>query len=222
MLRGAGVRGRRRGRLVRRPAGREPAPVTAIGATGSVVDRLGVPAVSGRRRGAARARAAPQPAAGAAAGVAGARQARPDRPAAGARGRAAAGRAGRRRAGRTAAAGAAGRPAARRRRRRPGRGRGAARPRPTPWRRRADDALVLGFAETATALGHCVAEALGGADYLHSTRRPVPGVTGPPAGSPRSTRTPPAPAAAGRPGRCCAATARSCWSTTSCPPAAPR
>jgi hypothetical protein len=34
--------------------------------------------------------------------------------------------------------------------------------------------LVLGFAETATALGHCVAEALG-ADYLHSTRRAVPG-----------------------------------------------
>ncbi len=38
------------------------------------------------------------------------------------------------------------------------------------------DAAVLGFAETATALGHCVAEALGGADYLHSTRRPVAGV----------------------------------------------
>ena len=38
------------------------------------------------------------------------------------------------------------------------------------------DAFVLGFAETATALGHCVAEALGGADYLHSTRRPVAGV----------------------------------------------
>ena len=38
------------------------------------------------------------------------------------------------------------------------------------------DAVVLGFAETATALGHCVAEALGGADYLHSTRRPVAGV----------------------------------------------
>jgi phosphoribosyl transferase-like protein/phosphoribosyltransferase-like predicted ribonucleoside biosynthesis protein len=37
------------------------------------------------------------------------------------------------------------------------------------------DALVLGFAETATALGHCVAEALT-ADYLHSTRRVVPGV----------------------------------------------
>lgn len=39
----------------------------------------------------------------------------------------------------------------------------------------APDALVLGFAETATALGHCVAEGLGGADVLHSTRRPVPG-----------------------------------------------
>jgi len=42
------------------------------------------------------------------------------------------------------------------------------------------DALVLGFAETATALGHCVAEALSaagsGADYLHSTRRPVDGI----------------------------------------------
>ncbi|MGD9987971.1 phosphoribosyltransferase family protein [Pseudonocardia sp.] len=34
------------------------------------------------------------------------------------------------------------------------------------------DVAVVGFAETATALGHCVAEALG-ADYLHSTRRPV-------------------------------------------------
>jgi adenine/guanine phosphoribosyltransferase-like PRPP-binding protein len=38
------------------------------------------------------------------------------------------------------------------------------------------DALVLGFAETATALGHCVAEGLGGAPYLHSTRRPVLGI----------------------------------------------
>ncbi|MFC4950800.1 phosphoribosyltransferase family protein [Pseudonocardia sp. GCM10023141] len=37
------------------------------------------------------------------------------------------------------------------------------------------DVLVLGYAETATALGHCVAEGLGGADYLHSTRRPVAG-----------------------------------------------
>jgi hypothetical protein len=36
------------------------------------------------------------------------------------------------------------------------------------------DVLVLGFAETATGLGHCVAEALL-ADHLHSTRRPVPG-----------------------------------------------
>jgi len=35
-----------------------------------------------------------------------------------------------------------------------------------------EPALVLGFAETATGLGHCVAEALG-ADYLHSTRRAV-------------------------------------------------
>jgi hypothetical protein len=39
------------------------------------------------------------------------------------------------------------------------------------------DALVLGFAETATALGHCVAEGLGGTEFLHSTRRPVPGFT---------------------------------------------
>ncbi|MCW2497257.1 phosphoribosyltransferase [Jatrophihabitans sp.] len=36
-------------------------------------------------------------------------------------------------------------------------------------------ALVIGFAETATALGHCVAECLG-ADYLHSTRRAVAGL----------------------------------------------
>ena len=36
------------------------------------------------------------------------------------------------------------------------------------------DVLVLGFAETATGLGHCVAEALG-ARYLHSTRRRVDG-----------------------------------------------
>ncbi|MGI8677132.1 MAG: phosphoribosyltransferase [Jatrophihabitans sp.] len=37
----------------------------------------------------------------------------------------------------------------------------------------ATSAVVLGFAETATGLGHCVAEALG-APYLHSTRRHVP------------------------------------------------
>ncbi|WP_433326010.1 phosphoribosyltransferase family protein [Spirillospora sp. CA-294931] len=40
-----------------------------------------------------------------------------------------------------------------------------------------DDAIVLGYAETATALGHSVADALAGAYYLHSTRRPVPGFT---------------------------------------------
>lgn len=37
-------------------------------------------------------------------------------------------------------------------------------------------ATVVGYAETATALGHSVADALGGAHYLHSTRRPVAGV----------------------------------------------
>nr|WP_308268124.1 phosphoribosyltransferase family protein [Yinghuangia soli] len=36
--------------------------------------------------------------------------------------------------------------------------------------------VVLGYAETATGLGHCVAESLPGATYLHSTRRPVDGV----------------------------------------------
>ena len=35
---------------------------------------------------------------------------------------------------------------------------------------------MIGYAETATGLGHCVAEALG-ADYLHSTRRAVDGMT---------------------------------------------
>ncbi|MFJ4687907.1 phosphoribosyltransferase [Streptomyces sp. NPDC088789] len=38
-------------------------------------------------------------------------------------------------------------------------------------------AVVLGYAETATGLGHCVADGLGDTPYLHSTRRPVPGVT---------------------------------------------
>ncbi|MFC9638350.1 phosphoribosyltransferase [Streptomyces mirabilis] len=37
-------------------------------------------------------------------------------------------------------------------------------------------AVVLGYAETATGLGHCVADGVGLAPYLHSTRRPVPGV----------------------------------------------
>ncbi|GGU57050.1 phosphoribosyltransferase [Streptomyces albospinus] len=36
--------------------------------------------------------------------------------------------------------------------------------------------VVLGYAETATGLGHSVADGLGSAPYLHSTRRPVPGV----------------------------------------------
>ncbi|MFZ2529846.1 MAG: phosphoribosyltransferase family protein [Rhodococcus sp. (in: high G+C Gram-positive bacteria)] len=36
-------------------------------------------------------------------------------------------------------------------------------------------AVVLGFAETATGLGHCVATRIGAAYYLHSTRRDVPG-----------------------------------------------
>ncbi|MXM62682.1 phosphoribosyltransferase [Streptomyces sp. HUCO-GS316] len=37
-------------------------------------------------------------------------------------------------------------------------------------------AVVLGYAETATGLGHSVADGLGLAPYLHSTRRAVPGV----------------------------------------------
>lgn len=36
------------------------------------------------------------------------------------------------------------------------------------------DPLVLGFCETATGLGHAVADALPGADYVHTTRRPDP------------------------------------------------
>jgi len=38
-------------------------------------------------------------------------------------------------------------------------------------------AVVLGYAETATGLGHCVADALHTAIALHSTRRPVDGVS---------------------------------------------
>ncbi len=34
--------------------------------------------------------------------------------------------------------------------------------------------VVLGFCETATGLGHAVADALDGADYVHTTRRPDP------------------------------------------------
>ncbi|MBZ9638470.1 phosphoribosyltransferase [Streptomyces sp. PSKA30] len=40
----------------------------------------------------------------------------------------------------------------------------------------ASAAVVVGYAETATGLGHAVADGLGHAPYLHSTRRPVPGV----------------------------------------------
>ncbi|WP_137989515.1 phosphoribosyltransferase [Streptomyces vilmorinianum] len=36
--------------------------------------------------------------------------------------------------------------------------------------------VVLGYAETATGLGHSVADGMGFAPYLHSTRRPVDGV----------------------------------------------
>ncbi|MBK6015406.1 phosphoribosyltransferase domain-containing protein, partial [Streptomyces sp. MBT53] len=36
--------------------------------------------------------------------------------------------------------------------------------------------VVLGYAETATGLGHAVADGIAVAPYLHSTRRPVPGV----------------------------------------------
>ncbi|KES04788.1 phosphoribosyltransferase [Streptomyces toyocaensis] len=39
----------------------------------------------------------------------------------------------------------------------------------------AEAAVVLGYAETATGLGHSVADGLGAAPYLHSTRRPVAG-----------------------------------------------
>ncbi|MGW4771511.1 phosphoribosyltransferase family protein [Nocardia sp. NPDC004278] len=41
----------------------------------------------------------------------------------------------------------------------------------------AREAVVLGFAETATGLGHCVAARIGAGCYLHSTRREVPDAT---------------------------------------------
>ena len=37
-------------------------------------------------------------------------------------------------------------------------------------------AVVLGYAETATGLGHAVADGVGAVPYLHSTRREVPGI----------------------------------------------
>ncbi|MEU3513907.1 phosphoribosyltransferase [Streptomyces sp. NPDC006654] len=42
--------------------------------------------------------------------------------------------------------------------------------------REAARSVVLGYAETATGLGHSVADGIGLAPYLHSTRRPVVGV----------------------------------------------
>ncbi|MFD5538018.1 phosphoribosyltransferase domain-containing protein, partial [Streptomyces sp. NPDC127079] len=42
--------------------------------------------------------------------------------------------------------------------------------------REAARSVVLGYAETATGLGHSVADGIGLAPYLHSTRRPVSGV----------------------------------------------
>lgn len=39
-----------------------------------------------------------------------------------------------------------------------------------------EQTVILGYAETATGLGHSVADGVVGAPYLHSTRRPVPGV----------------------------------------------
>ncbi|MFD7321080.1 phosphoribosyltransferase [Streptomyces sp. NPDC059875] len=43
-------------------------------------------------------------------------------------------------------------------------------------REEAARSVVVGYAETATGLGHSVADGLGFAPYLHSTRRPVEGV----------------------------------------------
>ena len=80
--------------------------------------------------------------------------------------------------------------------RRGGRGRGrrgrAARAAPRRGRRRRpSDALVLGFAETATALGHCVAEAPRRRRLPALDPAPVRRACRPRAGSPRTTRTPP-------------------------------
>lgn len=79
------------------------------------------------------------------------------------------------------------------------------------------EAIVLGYAETATALGHSVADALGGAYYLHSTRRPVEGFATY-GGSRRSTATPPAICCFPPTDRRSTAMCRWCWWTTSSPP----
>lgn len=80
----------------------------------------------------------------------------------------------------------------------------------------AGDAVVLGYAETATGLGHAVADGVGDAPYLHSTRRPVAGVA--PAGASRSlTRMPRRICCCRRIRRCWRVTGRWCWSMTSSP-----
>ena len=82
-------------------------------------------------------------------------------------------------------------------------------------------AVVLGYAETATGLGHCVADGVGLAPYLHSTRRPVDGRR--PGGRLRGVPLPrhlPS-AAPGGPGPAGRGPARWSWSTTSSPPATP-
>ncbi|MEQ4609323.1 phosphoribosyltransferase domain-containing protein [Streptomyces cavourensis] len=84
-------------------------------------------------------------------------------------------------------------------------------------------AVVLGYAETATGLGHAVADGLRDAPYLHSTRRPVAGVA--PAGGFEEAHS----HATSHlllpedPGLLASASAGTpppwCWSTTSSPPA---
>ncbi len=141
-------------------------------------------AAAGGRAG--RAGVAPQPAPGPPAGLDGARQAPAGRSPAGLRRRPTARDAGRRPAGRRRRPGRLGRLGRGSRRcdaarhgaagRRPGCRRAPDRAVRCPPGRACGAAgtLVLGYAETATALGHCVAESLD-ADYLHSTRRQVPG-----------------------------------------------
>lgn len=68
-------------------------------------------------------------------------------------------------------------------------------------------AVVLGYAETATGLGHAVADGLGAAPYLHSTRRPVEGSRG------RAASRSPTPT---RPPTCCCRRIRRCWRGTGC------
>lgn len=76
-------------------------------------------------------------------------------------------------------------------------------------------AVVLGYAETATGLGHSVADGIALAPYLHSTRRPVPGVT-PRAASRSPTPTPRVTCSSRRTRPCWPGTAPwSSWTTSS-------